>query len=178
MYAWVFADGTWPVFAQESISIRNDLMSADIRTRWGGWTDIASSLEGEAAIICFPLSRPWDREVAAAAGCRILTYLRKSGHKIPVQVGDVKTLSALSAVPCWFIGAVEKAESLTDADRLMVYRHVLRIYKETKTHWMDDEPAGYGVTHREAYDQNVALLRERVKAIETKAPSSPLPADR
>jgi hypothetical protein len=175
MYAWVFAEGAWPVYARESTSGRY-LMTGDIRTRWGGWTDVASSLEGEATIVCFPLSRPWDREVAAGAGCRMFTYFMKSGPKVPAHVGVLETLYTLSAVPCTFIGAVEQSKSLTDADRLMVYRHVLRIYKETKAEWMSGEPTGYRESSQKAYEKNVALLRERIKDLEAKAPPFTGPA--
>lgn len=167
LYAWVFAEGSWPVYITETGQI-SGLMNGVILTRWSGLEDAPPpGLEGKATVICFPLSHPWDREVAAAAGCKIFDFNRSN-------VGYLKTLRVLSSVPCHLIVAVDQPKGLDNADRLMVYRQLLRLYEQTKPHWMSPEATGYGTTQHEAYDKNTKLLRERIVTLEAKAAPSPV----
>lgn len=166
MSAWVFCEGCWPVYAEERGGTY--LMTGGIRTRWQSEQHAPWGYEGTAVVVCFRDTRPWDREVAAGAGIvGFVHYLE--GHQYPGTAGDPAktTLEAMSAIPCWFMGALDQAKELTDRDRVMVYRQVLAMYENTKALWVEPEEAA-------AYEKNTAMLRERIRAIEKRAP---VPAD-
>jgi hypothetical protein len=159
--AWVFAEGCWPVYISELDDI-SDLMNGAILSRWRATKNnaVPFGLEGKALAICFPLNRPWDREVAAAAGCRVFKYVH---NKVFLsRVGSRKTLESLAYVPCDLIAAVDQSKELSDADRLMVFRHVLRLYEHTKPRWTGPGADWYGAQDPQAYEKNTKLLRERI----------------
>jgi hypothetical protein len=167
LYAWVFVEGCWPAFVGESVDVLSPLMTGGLRTRWGGWKDMAPGLEGDATVICFPLSHPWDNEVAAAAGCH---HAGGAGERF---YGHWETLYAMAAVPCWIISAVEQSKDLSAKDRLMVYRHVLRLYEQTRPYWTDPPTApGAAFSNALAYPENTKLLRQRIQELENLTSSS------
>jgi hypothetical protein len=178
MRAWVFVEGCWPVYISE-LDRFSRLMNGMILSRWraSGNDALPFGLEGKALAICFPLSHPWDREVAAAAGCKGFRYLDDENSS--KFVGTVETRKSLSQVPCDFIAAVDQSTGLSDADRLMVFRHVLRLYEHTKPHTTGPpDPPDYELASKQfgpnirVYDENTKLLQERIATLEAKVASS------
>lgn len=160
LYAWVFAPDCWPVFLKEGPTY-GYLLNGAILTRWWGLTEVPASIEGEATAICFPQSRGWDDEVAAAAGCLKLDHYIERQDTVPAHVGGTDTLTALAAYPCWLVNAVDQTPSLTDEDRMNVFRMLLRLYEETRP---PATGATNGISAQEAWERNKGLLRNRIRA--------------
>jgi hypothetical protein len=145
-----------------------DLLNGAIFSRWYGLSNPRSGIEGEARVVMFPLDHPWDREVAAAAGCHMFRYQPDPQTQTTTRVGTFATLDAMRAVPCSFIAACDESRELQESDRLMVFRQVLLLYEQTRAYWMDRSVPDEVDMRQSAYTKNTAILRERVKALEAK----------
>ena len=171
--AWVFTEGGWPVHVGRLGSdSRRQLVYDGIRHErripWG--------LSIEGTVICYPDSRPWDKFIAAGAGCEWTELTEEDDPQIATYpyssaIGTEATLRwVLSPVPCRFIKSVDDAKGkLTDEDRLVVFRQTLLLYEHTQSYWNNDKPTSYGTTRRESCERNTRLLRERIESLEAKA---------
>ena len=144
---WVFAAGCWPARLDEYHIDQKDYPS-QIWTKWQDRLAVPASKYGKARVVLYPQSRPWDGDIAYAAGC-------SDG---PEKVNR-ETLRAMGEAPCALVGAIEGAGSLSAEDKRVVYGQLQALYEHTKSYWFADE------TRRTACDMNIALLRRQLASV-------------
>ena len=180
--AWVFVEGGWPVYIKYEM-FSCEWVTGTFTSKWNNetWDEfpVPWYLEARGMAFCYPASRPWDKFVAAGAGCGWFELSAEEnpnppwpgGRERKTSIGAHNTLWVLSEVPCPFIKSVDKAKGkLTDEDRLLVFRQTLLLYEMTQSYWDSDDPIFFGdtITRRESYEQNTRLLRERIESLEAK----------